>query len=97
MAQTVRPRSVSTGISCTLCGSELRQLFSALITRLSPVPVAPVEIAERPKGAQRGRDANADAANEETGPDDEPEQHAAADDLATPRAPETPSRCSRLI
>src|SRR6266545_338858 len=71
--------------------------LAAAPEEIAAFPVAPVEIAERPEGAQRGRDANADAADEEAGPDDETEEHAAADDLATPRAPETPSRCSRLI
>src|SRR5258705_5648534 len=71
--------------------------LAAAPEEIAAVPVAPVEIAERPEGAQRGRDVNADAADEKAGPDDETKEHAAADDLATPRAPETPSRCSRLI
>src|SRR5437879_4021199 len=71
----------------------------AAAEQIAAVAIAPIEIAERPEGAQRGWNVDADAADEETGADDQTEQHAAADDFATPRAPDTPSGCgrSRLI
>ena len=45
----------------------------AVAEELSGVTVAPVEVAERAQGAERRGDIDANASNEETGPNHEPE------------------------
>src|ERR1051325_3186549 len=70
--------------------------FAAAAEEVAAVAVAPVEIAERAERAEGRGHANFDAADEQAGAEDECEQHAAADELAAPRAQE-PSDRRRMI
>src|SRR5467141_3517296 len=73
--------------------------LTAAAEQIPAVAIAPIEIAKRAQRTEGARDVDFDATNEQAGTDDHAEQHAAADDFATPRAPDTPSGCgrSRLI
>ena len=62
--------------------------------------VAPIHVTERAQRAQAGRqmvfDVASDASEEQPDADDDAEEHAAANDLATPRAPETLDGCGLI-
>ena len=71
--------------------------FAAMAKEVAALPVTPIEIAERAERAEGRGNADPDAPDEEAGADHQTKEHAAANELATPRAPKTPCRCSGCL
>src|SRR2546427_637294 len=73
---------------------------AAAAEEVAAFAVAPIHVAERAQRAQAGRqmvfDVASDASEEQPDADDDAEEHAAANDLATPRAPETLDGCGLI-